>query len=866
MYDAIVIGSGIGGMTAAGLLARVAGKRVLVLEKHSTPGGQTHVFRRDGASWDVGLHYVGSLDHGTPLRNYFDFLSGGRLHWNRMPERFDRFVCPGLDFSIPSDETRYRQELIERFPDEAPAIQRYFRDIHRRVRWLTLGYMRAMVPAPVVPVLRLLQRVLGRKTPLLTTGAYLDQHFKSPQLKSLLASQWGDYGMPPDRGAFAIHAMIVTHFLGGAWFPEGGSGRIARSFETGIEAAGGAIRVSQEVTRILTENGRAVGIEARDWRLPGGPLRIHRAPIIISDIGARSTYEQLLPTDGPIGVRTHAVRALINEVGHGCSAVSLYLRLKDSIRSLGIEGENIWVNAGTEHPSLDVNGRAVLDGKPCGIFVSFPSIKGGDEKFHTAEIISFIDIDAFVRWQHQAKGQRDADYLAIKTQIIDGLLQRAESAIPGLRSLIIHTELGTPLSVVDYTSHPKGCFYGLPATPARLHPSLMTPKTPVPGLLLAGQDVTCCGIAGALMGGVSAACAVLGSRGYPKIQTAIRKMRQQNVGQKTLTTLPEGKHPVCLDFKKQLTNEVWLLRFSLVVDPHTKHTPGASANNVIANSPGSPSMQPVRPSSASELTDTSSASTRNSESRAHAASAPPLFTPGQFARIQVAPLEWRDYSIVSCTDRQIEFLISTHTGGEGSRFVRQIQPGDRTRIELPLGQFLLHAEGGHPVFVATGTGIAPFLPMFSQLDTQNRLAEATLLFGCRTADDDLSLLIGSRPLPGHIIRCYSRAEAPPGGIHGRVTQALEQLFHDQHTASDSGKIGNQSEISGVHSDISDTREMPPSDITPTKAPGGIEAVFSSSRLDLTTSRFHLCGHPAMIQEASALLRAHGAAHVHMESY
>lgn len=64
-YDAIVIGSGIGGMAAAGLLAGVAHKRVLVLEKHTEPGGQTHVFRRDGASWDVGVHYVGAVEPGS---------------------------------------------------------------------------------------------------------------------------------------------------------------------------------------------------------------------------------------------------------------------------------------------------------------------------------------------------------------------------------------------------------------------------------------------------------------------------------------------------------------------------------------------------------------------------------------------------------------------------------------------------------------------------------------------------------------------------------------------------------------------------------------------------------------------------------
>ena len=206
MYDAIVIGSGIGGLTTAGLLARVAGKRVLVLERHTEPGGLTHTFRRDGASWDVGVHYIGQVGPGDRTRAYFDYLSGGQLEWNRMPEAYDRFVYPGIDLSAVSDPEQYERALIRAFPDEAAAVSRYFKDVRRTAAWTTLGFVGAMVPPRLAPALNLLQRLTGR-TATSTTKDYLDARFRSPELKAILTGQWGDYGLPPSRSAFAVHAI-----------------------------------------------------------------------------------------------------------------------------------------------------------------------------------------------------------------------------------------------------------------------------------------------------------------------------------------------------------------------------------------------------------------------------------------------------------------------------------------------------------------------------------------------------------------------------------------------------------------------------------------------------------------------------------
>lgn len=747
MYDAIVIGSGIGGLTTAGLLARVAGRRVLVLEKHTEPGGLTHTFRRDGFSWDVGLHYIGQLEPGSPLRAYLDYLSGDELVWNRVPDAYDRFVYPGIDFSAPSDPAEYQRKLIEAFPAEARAIRRYFRDIRNVNRWNTLNFIKHMVPGTVAPLLRGVQQISGRMA-LGTTQRYLKRRFRSPRLRALLASQWGDYGLPPSLSTFAAHAMIVGHYLNGAWFPEGGSARVARTFEKGIERAGGVVRVAQDVQEILVENGRSVGVRVLDRRGPVTQERIHRAPVVISSAGAPVTFFDLLPTDGPVGAATAGLRDAIRRIGTGTSAVTAYLGLRDDPRGIGVTGGNVWVSRDLDHDDLPGQSTALLSGSPKNAFVSFPSVKSG-ETHHTAEIISFVDADAFKAWRNTPRGNRGADYSALKRRIGNGLIDLAETAVPGLKDLIDYVEVSTPLTIEHYTSHPQGAFYGIPGTPERYR-SPLGPVTPVEGLYLSGQDAGSCGIAGAMMGGVAAACQILGPKGFMEIRAAITSGPRNTTPSEW--PLPEGKHRATLSAKRRLTESIWEVCFD--VDD--------------------------------EIGD---------------------WAPGQFARIHVGNDAWRDYSIAGVDGHQVRFLISTRTRGQGSRFVEAAKPGTRTTIELPLGQFTPVPSGRRRVFVATGTGLAPFLPMFT---APGNRGDDLLIFGCRTGEDDLTALLPDS-IPT-VLRCISREDVD-GALRGRVTNALETLDFD---------------------------------------PAGTD--------------FYLCGSSAMVADGMALLESRGAEHLFTEPY
>jgi len=716
-WDAIVIGSGMGGLAGAAFLARVGKRKVLVLEKHSERGGQTHVFRRDGASWDVGLHYIGNLQPGTLERSLFDFLSGGALDWNRMTDDFERFVYPDFSFSVPSDPKLYEERLVERYFDEAAAIRRYFRDIRSAARWHILGIQRQMTPRPLAFLIAQIQR-LGAAKATETTADYLERNIRSPELRALLATQWGDYGLPPKDSAFALHALVVGSYLNGGWFPVGGAGRIARTIEPAIEAAGGAIRVCQEATEILIENGRAVGVKAIDRR-GAEPREVrYRAPVVLSDVGAPVTYERLLPKDGDVVRLTEPQRAALVALKGGVSAVTLYVRLTAPVSTLGVKGENFWINTALDHDDLDAHTALTLEGEPRHAYLSFPSAKSGDDRFHTAEIITMVRLEAFDAWRGTATGHRGHDYADLKDRISQGLLRIAERAVPGFSALVTYAELSTPLTVEHYTSHPAGRFYGLPGTPERYRSGAFGVRTPIDGLYLTGSDAASLGVPGALFGGLAAASQVLGPAGFLRIMAAVR--RGLKLAAAGATARPREKKRAVVVAKTALTASIWRLEFEL--------------DEALA------------------------------------------FVPGQYVKLRVAPFEWRDYSIAASAGRRLTLLISTRTHGDGSNWADAAKVGEATEIEGPLGAYRLEHNDRRKVFVATGTGLAPFLSMFEAMAATGELENAELYLGCRTPDEDITAAFVDKPR--RTVACVTRAAPPPGGVAGRVTNAIARLNFD----------------------------------------------------------------------------------------
>ena len=346
--DVIVIGSGMGGLASAALLARLHGRKVLVLERHYRAGGFTHTFtRRGGFQWDVGVHYVGEMGQPGMLRNAVQVATGGEVRWTRMPETYDRLVFPDFEFGIRAGKRNFQDDLHAAFPAEGRAVDRFFADVDRAASWVNVLAMRSSAPAPVAAIVGALMAgrgALARRT----TRSWLDEHVRDERLKAVLGARWGDHGLPPSRSAFLAHAVITRHYLEGGYYPSGTSARIAEGASRVIEAAGGAVRVRAEVERILVEDGRAVGV-----RLANGETL--RAPVVISDAGARATFLKLVPDDVPLPFRGE-LRTIPRSMSH----VSLYLGLSGSAASLGVNGENFWLHDELDHDRMWDRGGELL--------------------------------------------------------------------------------------------------------------------------------------------------------------------------------------------------------------------------------------------------------------------------------------------------------------------------------------------------------------------------------------------------------------------------------------------------------------------------------------------------------------------------
>ncbi len=495
-YDVIVIGSGIGGLTAA-LTCAKAGRRVLVLEAAKQFGGFCNPFARKHFWFDTGIHYIGEMGEGQSLRRQFERLelydAIGFRELN--PEGFDRYVFPDYEVRMGKGAERFRDTLVRDFPHEREGIDKFFRLLAEMEQVIRLA---SKIKGPksvlkLVPHAQLLWKYRNANF-----SEVLDGCVKDYRLRAALAGPGGDIGLPPGKASGFMMLGLLAHFLGGAYFPKGGTKAVRDAYVTALKENGADLRRNAPVAKILADSDRVTGV-----RTAKGEEFF--ADVVISNADAAFTLGTLLGRD-QLGSRLkRKIDSTTQSLGSLCAFIGTDLQLD----TLGIDDANIW-----SYPSYDIDAlyQPALDGvlgTELPFFLTSPTLKdpGGTHApagKHTVELITFAAFEPFKKWSNEKVMKRDPEYKELKERLGMALVERAEQFIPNLASHMEVHEFSTPLTNVSFANVPQGAIYGPEHSPEQFGLGRYRTQGPVEGLLLCGSSVMGAGIGTCVASGTMA--------------------------------------------------------------------------------------------------------------------------------------------------------------------------------------------------------------------------------------------------------------------------------------------------------------------------------------------------------------------------
>ncbi|BAY07459.1 phytoene desaturase family protein [Calothrix sp. NIES-2098] len=464
--DVIVIGSGIGGLCAAGLLAYY-GKQVIVCESHTIPGGAAHSFRRRGFEFDSGpSFYCGLADAQSlnPVKQVLDAL--GESIQVIPYDPLGHYHFPEGTIAVYRDAERYRHEVERITPQGAKELQRFterllglyevMRDIPTlalRADWqviLTLfkNYLPSLVK--MLPYLPLVQSSVGN---------VMDATIQDPWVRRLIDLECFLLSGLKAHGTIApeVAFMLGERSRAGVEYPVGGSCAIVQALVRGLERWGGKLRLGCHVEQILVESGKVVGVKLQNGEI------LH-APIVISNASIWDTYNKLLrPQDLPVTYHQEALET---------PAVASFMHLHLGIRADGLEnltGHHVVVH--------DSQQEITTPGNTC--MISIPSVWDASLAPQGHHVVHAYTLEPYTGWE------RNEEYAEKKQQKAQTLYRALEKIIPDIKERAVIELIGTPLTHAHYLRRYQGTYGPAIAADKGMFPST---HTPIQGLYRVGDS------------------------------------------------------------------------------------------------------------------------------------------------------------------------------------------------------------------------------------------------------------------------------------------------------------------------------------------------------------------------------------------
>jgi len=467
-WDVVVIGSGIGGLVTASQLA-AKGAKVLVLERYLIPGGSGGSFTREGYTFDVGA----SMIFGFGQKGHTNLLTRALADVGEVcetiadPAQLEYHLPAGLHLAVDRDYDSFVARLSALFPHEAKGIRAFYATC-----WSVFNCLDAMPllsledPAYLAKVFfraPLACLGLARWLPV-NVGDVARKHIQDPALLKFIDMECFCWSvMPADLTPMINAGMVFSdRHAGGINYPKGGVGVIAQKLVAGLERHGGAIRYQARVTKVLLDNGQAVGVRLAD----GEEIRARR---VVSNATRWDTFGGLIEErDSPAQERTWRRRYKPSP-----SFLSLHLGVEASL-----------IPAGTHCHHLLLEDWQAMEDEQGVVFVSMPSLLDPSLAPPDRHIVHAFTPSSMEAWS----GLGPTDYAAKKQADADRLISRLEAILPGLGAAIRHREVGTPRSHRRFLGRSGGSYGPVPAL--RLPGLLPMPfnRTAIPGLYCVGDS------------------------------------------------------------------------------------------------------------------------------------------------------------------------------------------------------------------------------------------------------------------------------------------------------------------------------------------------------------------------------------------
>jgi len=493
-FDVIVIGAGMGGLTAALKLAG-GGKKVLVLERQPVPGGVGTSFRRKGFVFESTLHFVDALAAGEEVREFLDkYGVSQKIGYIEMRE-FGRVIYPGHDWVVKNDFDSLKAWLKDNFPQEAEGIDGFFKEVDKFYRQLD-AFSASKIPLWLKLLISPICYPYVIKTSCLTLEQFITKKIKDKKARAIIGTLWGFIGQPPSIVSAFYFLMVIK----GCWvaktaYIKGGFNRLFSAMVERIREYGSEARFNTAVTEIITEKGRRVKTVRTD---KGEEFR---AKAIISNANTIDTLTKLIDCDL---LKVEYAKKL-SSMQKSLSAIIVYIGLDVPASVIGMHYPLLSVNTTYDHDEA-FRYSVFGDYSRCNLAAVDHSQLDPELAPAGKSTICVMTLTNYADWQNLT----EEVYAKKKKEAASAIVANLEKYLPGLSSHIEFLEAGTPKTMERYALLPEGAVYGFAETVQQSGINRLSQKTKIKGLFLAGAWTSPgCGVHGCFVSGVDAANLVL---------------------------------------------------------------------------------------------------------------------------------------------------------------------------------------------------------------------------------------------------------------------------------------------------------------------------------------------------------------------